>query len=90
MPRVLQVIETERVIGKGEAADPMRTQREYYTVDGELLGRGEDPYAPNLVSIDQLVVIARWRGVEESLCSALREMGFTWTVLPPVAQVDFP
>ena len=36
--KVVQVIETETVIGTGEAGDPVRSIKEYWNFDGERLG----------------------------------------------------
>ena len=41
--RVVEVIEVQRVIGAGSTSDPMRNLREYFSFDGEFLGR-IDPY----------------------------------------------
>ena len=43
MARLIPVIEVEKVIGKGTDESPLRTIREYWTIDGELLAKSEDP-----------------------------------------------
>lgn len=37
MPRVIEVIESQTVRGKGVEGDPIRTVVQYHTKDGELL-----------------------------------------------------
>lgn len=50
--RVISVIETERRIGDGSDANPVRLVRRYWTLNGELLAES-DPAAPTWDTVEE-------------------------------------
>lgn len=51
MPKVIQVIETEKVLGLGTEQDPYRGIRQYWTLDGKWLANSADPNLSRIYSV---------------------------------------